>query len=161
MAYGLITFQGVRYSLFSYNTRGAGEGGFADFDSLLVTEERARPIPYGKRLEFTVRGAEGRFRVGKADVFTVVDRGLGRVALRGGGGVVSVDGDGVVSVRRGVAGVAETFQWIETFEGELTLMSLVTNRFVRVDQATGRIMADSPGPRPDGLDGVRLAWRVR
>jgi xylan 1,4-beta-xylosidase len=161
MAYGLITFQGVRYSLFSYNTREDGESGFADFDSLEVREERARPIPYGKRLEFTVRGAEGVFRVGKDEVFRVVDRGLGRVALQGGSGFVSVDKDGLVSMKPGGASAAETFQWIETFEGELTLMSLVTNRFVRVDRAEGRIVADSPGPRPDGLDGVRLSWRVR
>ena len=60
----------------------------------------------------------------------------------------------------GAAGEAETFQWMETFGGELLLMSLATNRFVRRD-AEGRLSADSPGPRPDGADGTRFRWRIR
>jgi beta-xylosidase len=39
MAYGLITFQGVRYSLFSFNNASGAEAGYADFDSLDVQEE--------------------------------------------------------------------------------------------------------------------------
>ena len=58
MAYGLITFQGVRYSLFSYNKQGDGEAGFADFDSIDVAEEARRPIPYGKRIELVVHGGD-------------------------------------------------------------------------------------------------------
>ena len=93
-------------------------------------------------------------------MFTVVDRGLGRVALEADGGYVSVDQDRVVSLRRGPAGDAETFQWMETFDGDLILMSLATKRYLRVD-AAGRILADSPGPRPDGQDGVRFSWQIR
>ena len=39
MAYGLLTFQGVPYSLFSCNTQPGG-GGHADFDAIQVTEDR-------------------------------------------------------------------------------------------------------------------------
>ena len=39
-------------------------------------------------------------------------------------------------------------------------MSLATKRYLRVD-AGGRILADSPGPRPDGQDGVRLRWQAK
>lgn len=49
---------------------------------------------------------------------------------------------------------------METFDGELILMSLATNRYLGV-YPDGRILADSPGPRPDGQDGVRLRWRTR
>jgi xylan 1,4-beta-xylosidase len=90
-----------------------------------------------------------------------VNRGLGRVALGTSDGFVSVDQNREVSIRRATPGRAETFQWIETFDGDLTLMSLVTNRYLQVDSTDGRIVVDSPGPRPDGQDGVRLRWRIR
>jgi streptogramin lyase len=50
------------------------------------------------------------------------------------------------------------FQWIETPTGELVLMSLATNRFLRIDPQTGEIRADSPGPMPDDSDGTRFIW---
>jgi beta-xylosidase len=160
MAYGLITFQGVRYSLFAYNTKASEGPGYADFDSIEVTEEARQPIPYGRRIELSVRGGGAKLQVGKAGSFTVVDRGLGRVALKADGGFVSVDRNRVVSLRSGSPGQSETFQWILTFDGELTLMSLASNQYLRVDP-DGRVLADSPGPRPDGRDGVRLEWRAR
>lgn len=55
---------------------------------------------------------------------------------------------------------ARTFQWIETPTGELALMALATNRFLRIDPATRTLRADSPGPLPDGSDGVRFTWRA-
>jgi hypothetical protein len=93
--------------------------------------------------------------------FTVVDLGLGRVALRHAEGYLSAEGSGAVSLRRGEPGNAESFQWMESFDGDLLLMSLSTNRFLRVDPSTGRTIADSAGPRPDGSDGVRFRWEVR
>jgi beta-xylosidase len=161
MAYGLITFQGIRGSLFAYNTEDGAEGGYADFDSIEVTEEPPRPIPYGKQIELTVRDSAAKLHFGSATTFTTVDRGLGRVALRTGDSFVSVDQNHAVSLRRGAPGQAETFQWIETFDGELTLMSLASNRYLRVNPVDGKILADSPGPRPDGKDGVRFQWRAR
>jgi xylan 1,4-beta-xylosidase len=51
MVFQLKTFQGVRYSLFHYNTQIAS-GGFADFTRFTVDEPLSRgltkPIPYGK-----------------------------------------------------------------------------------------------------------------
>ncbi len=161
MAYGLITFQGVRNSLFAYSTGAGAEGGHADFDSIEVTEEPRQAIPYGRQIELAVAGGTAKLRFGGANAFTVVDRGLGRVALGTGGRFVSVDRNRNVSLRRGAPEQAETFQWMETFDGEIILMSLATNRYLRVDQANGTTLADSPGPRPDGQDGVRFQWRVR
>jgi hypothetical protein len=86
--------------------------------------------------------------------------GLGRVALRCARGWVSVLQSGDVSVRpAAAAGPSETFQWIETFTGELTLLSLSTHRYLRVD-GTGVLRADSPGPHPNRRDGVRWDWRL-
>ena len=161
MAYGLITFQGVRYSLFSYNTQAGGEGGHADFDDVDVTEEEKRPIPYNKRIELSLHSGSGRLQFGESSLFTVVNRGLGRVALRTKDGFVSVDANREVSLRAGAPGQSETFQWMETFDGELILMSLATNRFLRISPSDAKILADSAGPRPDARDGVRFAWRAR
>lgn len=157
MAYSLITFQGVRTSLFAFNTSG-GEGGTADFDAVTVVEEPARAIPYGKTIELRGHSGGQRLDVDGVARFTVRDRGLGRVALEAGGRYLSVDTDKAVTLRRGTPGPAETFQWIETFSGEVTLMSLATARYVRVSQADGKAFADSRGPLPDGSDGVRFAW---
>jgi beta-xylosidase len=160
MAYGLITFQGVRNSLFAYNTRQSGEGGYADFDSIEVTEEARPAIPLGQRVELAAAGSTAPLALGVTRTFTVVDRGLGRVALEAGGARLSVGRDAVVSLGREAVGDADTFQWMETFSGDLILMSLSTKRYLRVD-AGGRWLADSPGPRPDGTDGVRFRWRAR
>jgi hypothetical protein len=156
MTYSLTTFQGVRDSLFSYNRNGE-EGGFADFDSFTMNESEphgltkhglTKPIPVGKRI----------LLYAGEPALLVVDRKLGRVALRSPEGFLSVGADGAVSHSK-TAGDAETFQWIETFTGELTLMSLTNHRYLRVDSQTGKLIADSPGPLPDGKDGVRFNWR--
>jgi xylan 1,4-beta-xylosidase len=57
-----------------------------------------------------------------------------------------------------LSGTAQNFQWIETPKGELVLMSLVTNRFLRIDPRAGDIRADNPGPMPDDSDGTRFIW---
>jgi beta-xylosidase len=160
MAYGLITFQGVRYSLFSYNTLPSSEAGYADFDAMHVEEEAARPIPYGKRIELSLHDGTAKLGFGNAGSFTVVDRGLGRVALQTDAGFVSVDGDGNVSLRVGSPLASESFQWMETFSGDLILMSIANHRYLGINPADGKPLADSPGPRPDGRDGVRFRWRA-
>ena len=50
------------------------------------------------------------------------------------------------------------FQWIETLTGEITLLSLKTHRYLRVDNDKAALVADSPGPVPDGKDGTRFTW---
>ncbi len=174
MAYGLITFQGIRYSLFSYNTRAGADAGFADFDSIQVDEPHprglTRAIPYrrwivlrthGQEAPFALNVAEGSLRAAEQPPasFRVVDRKLGRVALQVAGGFVSVSDEGEVTLKHGRPGEAETFQWMETFTGELVLMSLKTNRYLRIDPATGSLAADAVGPGSSGDDGVRFDWQ--
>lgn len=55
---------------------------------------------------------------------------------------------------------SQAFQWMETPTGEIILMSLKTHRYLRVDQGAGWLVADSPGPTPDGKDGTRFTWRL-
>lgn len=168
LAYQLVTFQGVRYGLFSYNTTGA-EGGFADFDSIDIyqphTHGLMRPIPYGRSIRLASFHAatglaigHGRLVPGAPTPFEIVDRKLGRVALRSNGRYVTVAGDGEVAIVAGRRGAAQSFQWSETPTGELVLMSLATDRFLRIDPRTGDIRADSPGPMPDDSDGAWFIW---
>ena len=167
-----MVFQGVRYALFSFH-RGEGEGGFADFDSFQLKEPNphgiTRPILYGKQVEFSSAQGQRVFRLAvsgqsvgaspeAATRFLIVDRKLGRVALQAGSSFLSVGEDGAVSLDAGPPRQAETFQWIETFTGDLTLMSLKTNRYLRMDFAGRKILADSTGPEPNGPAGVRLNW---
>ncbi len=69
MIFQIKTFQGVRYSLFHYNT-GDSPGGFADFDGLTVEEPHpngfTRPIPIGKTITLE-NMADGAALVVKGD----------------------------------------------------------------------------------------------
>jgi xylan 1,4-beta-xylosidase len=167
-----VTFQGVRYAMFGFH-RGAGGGGFADFDSFRLREPSphgiTRPIPYGRQvilstqsdqrvLKLVVSGASVSGQSGQATRFTVVDRKLGQVAFCTLAQCVSVAKDGRVSLRTLAPGPEETFQWIETFSGDLTLMSLQTHRYLRVNFSNGELSADSPGPEPNGPPGVQFDW---
>lgn len=166
MVFQLKTFQGIRFALFHYNTRGA-DGGAADFDFMRVLEPNprgfAKPIPMGQTIALTAAGRDTRFIVGGVDRFTVADRGLGRVALRAGRGTqfVSVtptsDSTSSVGLRAGAPRDAETFQWMETFYGDVVLMNLATHRYLRVER-DGRVSSDSRGPEPDPDDGTALHW---
>jgi hypothetical protein len=168
MAFQLKTFQGIRYALFAYNERGQA-GGFADFDSFAVAEPNAtglmHPIPLGKTVTLTLTGStlalaeqEGAIvaRAGDSARFRLVDRGQGRVALALAGGHVSINATGDAWLKPGAAGAGETFQWMETIYGEPMLMSLVTNRYLTVDPASGQVSATSPGARPDRADHARF-----
>ncbi|NIA52849.1 glycosyl hydrolase 43 family protein [Massilia sp. TW-1] len=158
MVFQLKTFQGVRYALFNYNQAGKA-GGYADFDSIDVYQPNPhglmRAIPAGRRIQLAAFPS-GR----KVASYRVKDMGLGRVALQSGAAWASVDAGGRVGARNGQPGNAESFQWVETPTGELVLMSLVTNRFLRVDPVSHAMRADSPGPVPDGSDGVRFTWTL-
>jgi hypothetical protein len=165
MAFQLKTFQGVRFALFHYNTGGA-PGGVADFDLMRVDEPHPhglmQPIPLGRSISLSAAGRDTKFTVDGQDRFTIVDRGLGRVALKSGTKYLSVamtsDTTGAVSLRAGSPGDSETFQWMESFYGDLNLMSLSTHRYLRVE-SDGRLTASSAGPEPDPNDGTALRWR--
>ena len=182
MVFQLTTFQGVRYSLFHYNDTGA-PGGHADFDEMTVREPHPRgltaPIPVGRTIMLTTAGSGAVLTAGRdslrgarprgarspaaASRFRVVDRGLGRVALRTATGFVSVAtarGVGRVAVKTGDPSDTETFQWIETPYGDLVLLSLATHRYLRVDPGSGAVTVDGRGPAPDRMDGTTLRWRI-
>jgi xylan 1,4-beta-xylosidase len=168
MVFQLTTFQGVRYALFSYNKSGT-RGGAADFDSFAVDQPfprgLMRPIPYGERVLFTALNQSYGLNATKAGLaaaapvtFEVIDMTLGRAALKSDHGFLSIGSSGDGQLTQGPPDESATFQWIETPTGELVLMSLRTNRFLRIDPRTQRIVADSPTPLPDNSDGVRFVW---
>lgn len=171
MVFQLKTFQGVRYALFNYNRNGV-EGGYADFDSVAIGQPMPRglmrAIPFGKAIRLASYQAETGLAVtgekltaSAPTTFKVKDMGLGRVALASGARYLSVDQEGGVSLQSGKPGAAHSFQWMETPTGELVLMSIANNRYLRIDPGSGQVVADSPGPLPDGSDGVRFIWTLR
>lgn len=185
MVFQLRTFQGVRFSLFNYNTNGV-EGGSADFNNFKVEEPRAgglsRSIPYGKSIILTsladstilvnwkdfVRpvAANSPFAKGGSSKFRVLDRGKGRIALQSvtDGGFVVVKGLGgmaEVRIEKEEKGEASLFQWEDMLRGDLMLMSLTTHKYLFADPNQGSLSsADSPGTRPDRKDGSCFAWVV-
>lgn len=155
MVFQLKTFQGVRYSLFAYHT-GGGPGGAADFDAFAVEEPSPRglmrPVPAGRAVSLIARGTGYALGVkagvlaavpaAEAGVFTVVDRGLGRVALRA----------------NGLTDNGPEYVWTENVYGDLMLLSLVTNQHLRIHPRAGVLSADHPGPAPDRQDGSCFDW---
>ena len=126
-----------------------------------------RPIPYVQQIHLTsfqkttgLAVQANALTVAQPTAFTVVDKKLGRVALKSGNAFISVDRDGQVKLQTAKADAAQSFQWIETPTGELVLLSLATNRFLRIDEKTRAVTCDSPGPLPDGSDGVRFVWAL-
>ena len=149
MNFQLQTFQGVRPSLFNFNTNGQ-PGGYADFDNYTVEEPRARgierEIPMGKTITLT-SCADGSFlaadtqrnvagqcrgcrRRRAANMrFQVVDLGMGRVALKAANGrFVSAALKRVVlkDLAGKNPGEAESFQWVNLMRGDTMFMSLPT-----------------------------------
>lgn len=185
MPFQLRTFQGVRFALFNFNTTGI-EGGYADFNNLIVDEPRprglTRPIPYGKIITLTSLAdstvlvnwkdflrpvaSSDRFAQGKLSHFRVLDRGNGRIALQSvaDSGFVAVKGSGTMAeirIEKMEYGNASLFQWQDMLRGDLMLMSLATNKYLFVDPAAKSLSsADSPGTRPDRKDGSCFAWKI-
>jgi xylan 1,4-beta-xylosidase len=182
MIFQLKTFQGIRYSLFNYNT-GGKEGGYADFDKFTVDEVYPKglmkPIPFGQVIKISTYGGNCVLAVKDGNLagasakdtfvndtdcqFEVVDRGLGRVALQYGDGFICVKepgNKGQVTLKTGEATKAETFQWTENVYGDIMLMSLVTDRYIRIAPQDCGVSADWPGPKPDRIDGSCLSWEA-
>ncbi len=167
MIFQLKTFQGIRYALFAYNEDGR-DGGHADFDTFELHEPYPRglmqPIPAGQRGALVLASAPtsglkmdlGSVLAGPPMDLTVEAIDLGRVILHHQNGPLSVTAGGVVTVG-GLGRTATHWQWMETPTGEVVLMSLATNRFLRI-HPDGNVRADSPGPMPDGMDGTRFRW---
>jgi len=185
MTFQLRTFQGVRPSLFNFNTSGQ-PGGYADFDNYTVDEPRARgierEIPIGKTITLT-SGADGSFLAADTQnnamvnvaadpnkpatqnaKFQVVDLGLGRVALKATNGkVVSVTNDGVVL--KDLAGIklgdAESFQWVNLMRGDTMLMSLTNHQYLATKpNSPGPVAVTATGPQPARKSGAEFKWKV-
>jgi hypothetical protein len=157
------TFQGVRYSLFNFNTAGTNGGG-ADFDSFTVAEPHPqglmRPLPFGKTIVLTNNADGALLAVANETQFKVVDLKLGRVALKTPHGFVSVNpANGEISLKKGRPGHAETFQWMETLYGDTILLSLATERYLQAGH-DGALSANWPGPKPDRKDGSCFVWQA-
>lgn len=164
LPFQLKTFQGVRYALFHYNGGGSA-GGFADFDSFDVDEPRPRgltkPIPFGRWIAFYSLANGSALSVENTSGFQVVDRRLGRIALRSADGkYLSAGPAGQVRLSSGKPSAAETFQWVDLQRGDTLLLSLVTHRYLIVPPAGGPATADHPGPAPGRKDGSCFQWRV-
>ncbi len=185
LPYQLKTFQGVRYALFNFNTKGK-EGGFADFNSFEVAEPRCkpltRPIPYDQVISLQSQAdssllvnwrnflrpvaADSRFAAGDATHFRVLDRGNGRIALQSvsSGGFVTVKGQGGLAEVRIEAedqGNASTFQWQDMLNGDIMLLSHYNHRYLFVDPgARSLCSADARGARPDHRGGACFEWRI-
>ncbi len=186
LPYQLKTFQGVRYALFHFNTRGQG-GGYADFDYFHVEEPRCKgpssPIPSGRvitlrsladssllvnwRNHLRPVAAGSRFAEGEAAWFRVIDRGQGRIALQSvaTGGFVTVKGlAGLAEVRIEPEdhGPASTFQWQDMLDGAFMLMSLYNHRYLFADPHAGSLCsADARGARPDHRGGAVFWWEEK
>jgi len=187
MTFQLTTFQGVRPSLFHYNTSGQ-PGGYVDFDNYTVDEPRARgierEIPTGKTITL-VSGADGSFLAANtqnnvlvnvaADPnkpapenarFQVIDLGKGRVALKATNGnkVLSVAGPESVVLKDlagAKPGMAESFQWVNLMRGDTMLMSLTNHRYLATTpNSPGAVTANAAGPAAARQSGAEFKWTV-
>jgi hypothetical protein len=179
----LQTFQGVRPSLFNFNTTGQ-PGGYADFDNYTVVEPRARgierEIPLGKTITLT-SGADGSFLAadtlnnslinistdadsGKSAQFQVVDLGKGRVALKAANGrFVSATAETVTLKDLAAAkpSDAESFQWVNLMRGDTMLMSLVNHQYLATKpNAPGPVTATATTPNPARKGGAEFKWKA-
>jgi hypothetical protein len=185
MAYQLITFQGVRFALFNYNTGGKA-GGYADFDNFTVDEPRARgierEIAVGKMITLTSGADDTVLAIDTTNMslvnvtandpgaaaqnvqFQIVDLGEGRVALKADNSqFVSAASDGVVL--KGLAGKtpgdAESFQWVNLMRGDTMLMSLANHRYLATKpNSPGPVTVSATGPRPDRKGGACFKWKA-
>jgi xylan 1,4-beta-xylosidase len=185
MVFQLTTFQGVRPSLFHYNTSGQ-PGGYVDFDNYTVEEPRARglerEIPLGKTIVLT-SGADGSFLAADAQndalvnvtadasgavpqnaKFQVIDVGLGRVALQATyGKMVSAGVSGVVlkDLAGAKPGSAELFQWVNLMRGDTMLMSLTNQRYLTTKpNEPGPVTATATGPTAARKSGAEFKWKA-
>jgi len=185
MTFQLRTFQGVRPSLFNFNTSGQ-PGGYADFDNFTVDEPRAsgieRTIPVGKTITLT-SGADGSFLAadtqnnalvnvaadpnnagGQNVKFQIVALGKGRVALKAANGrFVSASGENISlkDLAGTTPGGAESFQWVNLMRGDTMLMSLTNHCYLATQPNNpGPVTVSATGPRPDRKDGACFKWKA-
>lgn len=184
LAYQMKTFQGVRYTLFAFNTEGK-QGGYADFDNFKVDEplsNRSKNLPIGKIITLTnlannqllwnsprniIRNAyfESKdFKI-RDSQFRVLDRGKGKIALEAvdGSGFLTVSGIGLSGDLRinKTENEGSLFIWQDMLKNQCMLLSLKTNRYVGIDVSTGEpYSADWAGAQPDRKNGTVFEWKI-
>jgi len=136
-----------------------------------VPHAARKPIPFGMRIALSLHGSLPPLWIGSSAIslfansieavpFLVVDRGNGQFAFQGNLCFISVDPAGIVSLRRGITGTKETFQWIGMMGTEIELMSLGSHHYLRVDRATGALWADTSDKQTDISKTIQFDWKV-
>lgn len=167
LSYQLVTFQGVRVSLFAFNKDGK-RGGMAEFDNFTCQEldaDRSNNIPYGKTFRIInlatdrpmfamphgllhdtepIREAPAdAAQLGNSeqhDLFHLIDRGNGKVLLQcEDGRYVFVSGMGLPGDVRLTKDInlAEEFMWQDYLDQEFMLMSTRTHTYIGKSPTTG------------------------
>ena len=177
-SYQLISFQGSRHALFTFNHKGA-KGGYAEFDNFTVEEpmaDRSSNIPYGKSFRI-INLATGKPAIAlehgllydtdvkdhsKLTRFRIIDKGQGKVILR------CEDGRYVFCAGYGIAGdvrltadesKAEVFLWQDYLNHEFMLMSMRTHKYIGKSPTTGSPYSmDFVGADPARRNGAVLRW---
>lgn len=184
MPYQLKTFQGSRYSLFAFNSRGKA-GGTARFSDYRVVEpmaDRTGNLPVGKVITLTnladgsrlaatahgivhVAGKGTKDFEGMACRFKVIDTGHGQVMLQAmnGTGYLTVVGEGLSADVRLMAKptAGSRLMWQDMLRGQCMLLSMKTHRYIGTDVTTGEpYSADWWGTTPNRRNGTVFAWDV-
>ena len=188
LSYQLISFQGSRHTLFTFNVKGK-KGGYAEFDNFTVDEpcaDRSGNIPYGKTIRI-INKATGRPAIAlkhgvlydthagdKSELtqFKVIDRGQGKVALQcADGRYVKVYGDGLPGDvrfidkidRSNLPSIEEVnsteFLWQDYLDHDFMLLSLKNHKYMGKSPTTGSPYSmDFAGPDPARRNGSVLVW---
>ena len=178
LSYQLISFQGSRHALFSFNTKGK-QGGYAEFDNFTVEEpcaDRSQNIPYGKTIRI-INKATGRPAIAlkhgllhdshagdKSELtrFKVINCGQGKVMLQcADGRYMRICGNGLPGDVRFTtdAKEAEQFLWQDFLDHDFMLLSLRNHRYLGKSPTTGSSYSmDYTGPDPARRNGAVLVW---
>ena len=184
LPYQLKTFQGIRLSLFAFNTL-EKQGGVASFDDWNVEEpmaDRSGNLPLGKVIRlcnlndgsYAFAHKQGVLHMCEkgspefkslASQFLVHDRGKGRIALEAmnGAGFMTVVGEGLSGDVRLIKKETEgsLLLWQDMLRSQCMLLSLHTQRMVGLYPGTGAPYgADIRGADPDRKNGPVFRWEV-
>ncbi|MBQ2179780.1 MAG: glycoside hydrolase, partial [Prevotella sp.] len=181
LSYQLISFQGSRHALFTFNYKGV-KGGYAEFDNFTVKEpmaDRSSNIPYGKSFRI-INLATGKPAIAlehgllydtdtkdnsKLTRFRIIDKGQGKVILQ------CEDGRYIFCAGYGIAGdvrlttdesKAEVFLWQDYLNHEFMLMSMRTHKYIGKSPTTGSPYSmDFVGADPARRNGAVLRWEEK
>ena len=178
LSYQLITFQGSRHALFTFNHKGL-KGGYAEFDNFTVEEplaDRSRNIPLGKTVRL-INKATGRPAVAlkhgmlhdthaddksEQTQFKVIGQGCGLVSLQcADGRYVKVYGDGLPGDVRFTTDIteAEIFLWQDYLNNDFMLLSIENHRYLGKSPTTGSPYSmDFTGADPARRNGSVFRW---